>query len=194
MMALLVMFACAGSSKDSGTPTDGGGDGGADGGATTATDGGGSTPTDGGTEQEEWLLSWVGEAQLGERWVGEETVVMKRDGGLGATDCEIAYTVESTSTAGVPCTSCLVAYDVVLGAAAVRVGDACAQGGYDAAAIDAIEGETRSYGLALDYLGHSNALMVYMDGRWQPVAFVDWDDATGRIAYQWDREYVRGAR
>jgi hypothetical protein len=134
-------------------------------------------------------LRLEGRGDVGETYVGTEAVVLLTNFGLGDELCRIEYTVTSTSRRD-DCTDCVWAFDVVLGAPTTTLDAACAAAGYDAAAIAAIEGTTRSIGVAVDYLGHADALLVY-DGRvWASATFVDWIDAEWALRYTWDQQYV----
>lgn len=182
-----------GGGSDGGGSGDGGGDGGtgSDGGSDggTSGDGGSDGGSDGGAAEEDGLLTWEGEATLGANWTGQESIVLRGDGGLGDTHCSVRYAVTSTAEAD-DCPQCLYAYEVVLGPATVEIDRACEQAGVDAATVAAIEGTVRAYGLALDYLGHSNALLVRDGAAWAPVAFVDWNSTSLTLSYQWDQGYV----
>ena len=138
---------------------------------------------------DEGLLSWVGDATIGDGWEGSESVRFVAQSGLGDTLCDVRYPVTSLRVRD-DCADCVVAYDVVFGAPEVLTDTACAAAGYDAATIAAGEGEERAYGFALDYVGHANVLMRYEDERWQAVSFVDWNEAKERIVYNWEQGYV----
>ncbi len=135
------------------------------------------------------LLTWSGSASVAEGWAGEESVLLLGDMGLGEARCAIDYAVSSTASRE-DCAECALAYDVVLGAPTTRVSTDCAAAGYDEATIGALEGQTRSYGFALDYLGHSNVLMLDDGGVWKAVAFVDWDEDELQLRYAWEQGYV----
>jgi hypothetical protein len=138
---------------------------------------------------EDALLRLEGAADVGETYVGTEAVDLLSNFGLGDELCRITYTVTSTARRD-DCADCVWAFDVVLGAPTVDYDAECAAAGYDAAAIAAIEGTTRSIGVAVDYLGHADALLLY-DGRtWVSASFVDWVDAEWTLRYAWDQAYV----
>lgn len=138
-------------------------------------------------EEQPGLEVWVGDAVVDDAYRGVEARVVLADGGLGDAVCRIEYAVESTAERA-DCADCLWAYDVTFGAATVVEASGCADAGIDVG--DTWEGTTRAYGVALDYLGHSHALMMESGGTWAPMAFASWDEATGVFGYRWEQGYV----
>lgn len=130
-----------------------------------------------------------GEATVIDSWIGTESLMLKGDLGLGQVDCHVRMPVISTGTAK-GCENCVYAWDVVIGTPEVVIDNDCAAAGWDAAAIAALEGTTRSYGIAIEYVGHSDVLLLEDEGSWGVVAYVDWTPSTGTISYTWDLGYA----
>ena len=59
----------------------------------------------------------------------------------------------------------------------------------EARAVAALDGEARMYGIALDYIGHANVLLVQNAGEWDVEAYVDWNETAGTVNYEWDQGY-----
>lgn len=152
-------------------------------------DTGGDSDTGTDTGLQTGLLTWNGEAVVGAGYSGTEHILLLGDFGLGDPACDIAYTVQSTEARD-DCAECAWAWDVRFGAPEVLVGDRCEVVGYDEAAIAALEGTTRSVGLALDFMGHGNALMVYTGASWSAVALAAWSEADSTVDYEWAQSYV----
>jgi hypothetical protein len=150
----------------------------------TDTDSDTDTDTDADTDTGKAYLSIVGGASVAPSWDGWEEITL-----VGESDvvlCRIEYDLNSTGKDGT-CPECMVAYTVVVGIPATEVDVRCADAGYDAAAIAALSGEERGYGVALDFVGHANVLRVKnKDGTWRTEAFVDWDEATSSVGYTID--------
>jgi hypothetical protein len=155
----------------------------------TDTDTDSDTDTDTDVQMNTGLVVLRGAADLADTWTGTESVVFTGDMGLGEVLCEVTFPVAPVAPRA-DCVECLLAWDVVFGAPEVRVDTLCALAGYDTATLAAIEGDERSYGLALDFLGHANALMVDDGTGWSPAAFVDWDAEAVFVTYDWDQGYV----
>jgi hypothetical protein len=155
----------------------------------TDTDSDSDTDTDTAVETQTGLLTWNGAATVDGDYVGTEQVLLLGDYGLGETACQVDYDVISTAPRS-DCSECVWAYDVELGPPTVVVPDHCVEAGYDPETIAAIGGTTRSYGLALDFMGHGNALMMYADGHWAAVALVDWNEGTASMNYEWAQGYL----
>lgn len=133
------------------------------------------------------VKAWVGRATVDDGYVGTEAVVVRADGGLGGELCRVEYPVVSTAVRS-DCAECLWAFNVVFGAQTVVMSEGCEAAGVDL--TESAEGETRAYGLALDYLGHAHALMIDQGGTWSPVAFAEWEDATSSFGYRWEQGTV----
>lgn len=157
--------------------------------AETGDDTAGDTGEDTGLVGDDGLLAWAGEADVADGWDGSESVVFVADVGLGDTLCEVWYPVTGIAPRD-DCAECILAWDVVLGAPDVRIDTLCETAGQDAATIAAREGETRSYGIALDFLGHSNVLMLDDGGVWKAVTFVDWNGEAMTVSYQWEQAVI----
>lgn len=134
------------------------------------------------------LLTLEGEAVVAEAWTGSETLRFAAELGLGETLCEIGVELASTGPRD-DCAACAWAWELVLGAPEVRVGDRCAEAGYDEATVAALEGSGRAYGFAEEYLGHAAVLLQEVDGSWEAVAFADYEATRGALAYQVDLGY-----
>ena len=155
----------------------------------TGADSGGA---DSGEPGGEGLLYLEGEAVASAGgYVGREDVLLLAELGLGDALCRIRCDVTSTASR-TDCDECLWAFDLTLGPAEVLVdeGGACALAGYDAEAVAALEGATRSYGFIDDYIGHAAVLMHDQGAGWEVAAYATWSPETGAVSYQWEQGYV----
>jgi hypothetical protein len=180
LSALTLSFACGDKDTDTGaeeadTDTD------TDADADTDTD----TDTDTGLQAE---LVWQGTATVdkGDSYSGTEEVVLISDRGDGDIICQYTYPVTATA-AREDCENCDWAFDVVLGAASVKVDTSCADAGLDPAAV---EGTTRAYGYDPEYFGHAELMMTDSGDGWAPADFANYDVETGDFSYFWPQGYI----
>ena len=136
------------------------------------------------------LLAQHGTATVdGHGYQGQEAVLFIADQGMGEELCRIEYEVSGTGVRE-DCEDCVWAFDLQAGAPTVVIEDRCADVGWDASAVAAIEGSWICYGFAREYIGHADALLVFESDGWGPVAYASWDEPTGAFNYEWDRGYV----
>ncbi len=177
---LLLALACGGGDKDDSAAPEGDTD------ADTDTD----TDTDTDADSDiTTMLVVLGEATTdGASYEGQEAVVLLADAGMGEELCRIEYAVSGSNLRD-DCEDCVWAFDLQRGAATVVVEDRCAEVGWDAATIAAVENSWVVYGFATEAIGHADALMVFDADAWGSVAYASWDDSTGAFDYEWDRGY-----
>jgi len=113
------------------------------------------------------------------------------DDGDGAVLCRVSCALTSTAPRD-DCDDCVWAFDLVVSDAVVaeETDVGCAAFGYDADAVEAMNGTARSYGYAEEYVGHADMLMVYEADRWQGLAFATYSPASGELTYHWEDAYV----
>ena len=190
-LILLSLAACTDNDDDSGSSgtSDGGSaDGGtSDGGTSDGGSDGGSG--DGGSPQEDGLLllSGVAVATVAD-YLGSETVLFLAEEGSGETLCEVQVTLQSVGLR-TDCTECEWAYDVEVLTAETVTDTHCAVVGYDSAAVAALVGTTRGYGLNPEYYGHAPVLFAEVDSTWAAVSIASYDDVTGDFSYDWEEGF-----
>jgi len=159
---------------------------------TTDTD---DTSDTGDTGQEEGtgLAGRLGEATVSATsYAGWEEWYLIADEGDGEDLCRIHYDVTSTGEPRTDCVDsggapiCEWAFDVILsGAVVTGKGARCdLLLGEDGQASD-LDGTARSYGYAIEYIGHADVLMYYDEERWQVATFATWSETSGRLTYDW---------
>jgi hypothetical protein len=135
------------------------------------------------------LLLVIGEAVVGETFQGTETIELRSDNGVGKTVCTIRQSLDSVASRG-DCDECSWAFDVVWGPVAVLEDACCDEVGYDAPAIAAQKGITRSYGLCPQCFGHADMLLSFRKGDWTPLAYATWSEKSGTLGYEIEGGYV----
>jgi len=138
------------------------------------------------------VLSYEGSAQIDQgSYVGTEDLVLVSDEGMGDELCRVSYTLTSTAERD-DCSACSWAFDLVVSGPAItaEAGVGCAAFGYTTADITSLDGSTRAYGYAEEYVGHANMLMVHDGSLWQGLSFATFDEPSGGLSYGWDDAYV----
>jgi hypothetical protein len=134
------------------------------------------------------MFGYLGDATASDAgYDGWEELYLIAEKGLGDDVCRVRYDVDATAPRD-DCADCMWAHDVVVSNPQVTldVDGACAAIGYDAAAIAALDGTTKSYGYAEEYFGHADVIMVMVKGEWSAVSFATWDDGSENFLYDWE--------
>jgi hypothetical protein len=137
------------------------------------------------------MLSYAGDAIADAAlYTGTESLVLVDDDGMGAVLCRVGYTLTGTAPRD-DCDECLWAWDLELSVATItdESGAGCDPLGHDTATVAAMNGTTRAYGFAEEYVGHADMLMIDIDG-WQGVSFATWHADSGTFDYGWDDAFV----
>ncbi len=137
------------------------------------------------------MLGYYGSATAdADGYDGIEELYLIADKGMGEDLCRIRYEVDATAPRD-DCADCMWAHDVVFEdpEVIVDVAGACAAIGYDAAAVAALSGTTRSQGYAEEYFGHADVIMVFDGGTWSVVSFATWDHGSHLFEYDWEVGY-----
>lgn len=181
LLAVITLLACTGGdlSDDTGGDDTGSGD----------TGSGDTAGGDGGAATARAVIEVLGDAVVdagssAQSYAGNERVQLTADD--GTLLCAIELALASVAPRE-DCSACLWAFDIEATSAEVQLDERCADADLGA---DALAATPRSYGYAEEYIGHSNALLFYLEGRWQGVAYASWDEASGALSYGWEQERV----
>ncbi len=138
------------------------------------------------------MLSFSGAAVIDPvSFAGVEELFIVDEEGAGDELCRVTYSL--TSTGGrADCAECDWAFDLEVSDAVIvsEGGAGCATFGYGADVVAALDGSTRAYGFAEEYIGHASTLMVYEGGMWQGQCFATFVEDSGDLSYSWDDAYL----
>ena len=138
------------------------------------------------------MLSFSGTAVVDPvSFAGEEELTVVADEGAGDELCRVTYSLHSTGGRA-DCTECDWAFDLEVSDAVIAAESDvdCATFGYGADEVAAMNGTTRAYGFAAEYIGHASTLMVHEGGVWQGQCFATFVEGTGDLSYSWDDAYL----
>jgi hypothetical protein len=138
------------------------------------------------------LLRYEGSARVDAgSYAGGETLVLEAGEGSGAELCRVSYTLTSTALRD-DCAVCEWAFDLVLTDPVIvsESGVGCGPFGYSAEDVAALDGLSRAYGYAEEYVGHASMLMAHDGSLWQGLSFATFVPETGDFSYGWDAAYV----
>ena len=183
-LGLLLAVGCADKDDVATDDTGASGEGGGEGGGEGVGEGGG----EGGGGDEAWTLVYAGAATAtASSYAGTEDVVAYEDA-TGDELCRVRVSLASTGTRD-DCEGCAWAYDLVASdPQRVAESGAGCEGtlGLDDAAIAAMGGVARAYGVNPDYFGHAAVLFVYGELGWNVATFIEWDEESGAFSYEWE--------
>lgn len=138
------------------------------------------------------LLGYEGAAVVDAgSYAGTEVLVIEADEGMGGELCRVSYALTSTAARD-DCDACAWAFELVVSDVTIvyEGGVGCGPFGYSTDDLVALDGSTRSYGFAEEYIGHASMLMVHDGNLWQGLSFATFIEETGDLSYGWDDAYV----
>jgi len=118
---------------------------------------------------------------------GTETYTVVAEQGQGDILCAIRYDWNPITPRD-DCEACLWAWDLEASGAVMTAesGVGCAGAGVSPSQF---EGEGRAHGFAVEYIGHADVLMVWLEESSEAVAFAGYVPKTGELYYEWETGY-----